>query len=118
MVSRRLGRTVLQAADRMLADLRNAPGGARPVSELAAAAVAGRGVADDDVEPALGYLADTGRIVLTAHPAPDPHLDGIDLRIAAVTDGPAPADIERARQRADARWHRLVRDFVASHRCG
>jgi len=117
MSSRPPGPAVLRAADRLLADLRNAPGGARLVAELGAAA-AGHGVATGEVEAALGYLAGAGRIAVADHPAPDPHLAGLDLRIAAVIEGTAAADAEGARRRMEERWRRFVREFLASHRCG
>jgi hypothetical protein len=51
------------------------------------------------------------------HFCADPHLAGVDLRIAALVDGQA-ADPETSAIRAiDAAWDRWLAEYLANHRC-
>lgn len=85
------------AAALFVTELRHALGPACPASAL---------------DAALARLAERGEILLVAHPVPDPHLAGADLRIAApVTSGADPLSA------AETLWNGWLREFLASHRC-
>ena len=65
---------------------------------------------DADVSAALQHLIRRGEIIIVTKPAPDPHLIGADLRIAARTTPTAAEAIE-------AVWHDWLGEFLAQHRC-
>jgi hypothetical protein len=68
----------------------------------------------DELEKSLRQLADAELIILLAEPAPDPHLEHFDLRVAAlIPDGDRAAALDAAREV----WGGWVRQFLASHRC-
>jgi hypothetical protein len=72
------------------------------------------GVGSVDIEALLCQLVDSERILLLTEPAPDPHLEHFDLRVAAlIDDGDSGAALEAAR----AVWNGWVRQFLANHRC-
>lgn len=55
---------------------------------------------------ALEQLAARGDLVIVVRNAPDPHLEGADLRIVA-----------RSGDAAEGVWRSWLREFLASHRC-
>ena len=72
------------------------------------------GVKSGDLETSLRQLVDSDRVLVFTEPAPDPHLEHFDLRVAAlVPDGDRGAAIEAAREV----WGSWVRQFLANHRC-
>jgi hypothetical protein len=53
-------------------------------------------------------------VMITRFPTPDPHLEGIDLRIVAlVADGQDASAIEAS----TTLWSEWLRQFLANHRC-
>jgi hypothetical protein len=67
------------------------------------------------LERAIDALSRGRRVLLVDHPAPDVHLEGLDLRILAevpVHDGEV-----AAQEAADALWSSWLRSFLATHRC-
>jgi hypothetical protein len=91
---------------------------ARFVTELAAT-LARSGIAQDTLEAVLGDLADTGIVIVRDHFCADPHLSGVDLRIAAVVrpDVGAAPELDAIR-RIDEAWNRWLAEYLANHRCG
>jgi hypothetical protein len=71
------------------------------------------------VEPPVAAMRDRGAVVVVDHTFPDPHLHGVDLRIAAL----APAGVTReaaaaeALRNGEALWQTWLREFLGSHRC-
>lgn len=72
-----------------------------------------------ELAPDLERLAREGAVVITEHGAPDPHLEGADLRIVAPVGREAPrAEAEAAAVDASERlWMTWLGSFFASHRC-
>ena len=69
------------------------------------------GVDTSEVENALAELEGRGTLVVREQYCADPHMDGVDLRIAALVDGgEAIAAIE-------ATWQRWLGEYLANHRC-
>jgi len=95
-------------AEAILDVLRHRPARAAFVTEVRA------GVQTSDLENSLRQLVDSERVLVLTEPAPDPHLEHFDLRVAAlVPDGDRGAALESAREV----WGSWVRQFLANHRC-
>jgi len=78
------------------------------VSELAAK------VRSPELEPALAELEAAHSVLVSRFPAPDPHLEGLDLRIVAlVPDSGDSAAVEAS----TTLWSDWLRQFLATHRC-
>jgi hypothetical protein len=100
--------TAPSLANTILDTLRQHPAGAAIVTEVRAAVKSG------DLETSLRQLVDSDRVLVLTEPAPDPHLEQFDLRVAAlVPDGDRGAALEAARDV----WGSWVRQFLANHRC-
>jgi hypothetical protein len=72
-----------------------------------------------DTEQALTALEQAGTILIRPHGCADPHLDGADLRIAALVpheteDGDPQSS---AICKIDETWQRWLGDYLANHRC-
>jgi hypothetical protein len=78
------------------------------VSELAAK------VPSPELEPALAELEAAHSVVVSRYPAPDPHLEGLDLRIVALV--PEAGD-SAAVEASSTLWAGWLRQFLATHRC-
>jgi len=94
------------------------PRRARFVAEIAEAARRA-GISGPKVEQALAALEAEGAALVLAHSCADPHLEGADLRIAALVDeaddgGDAQATAVAA---IGAAWQRWIGDYLANHRC-
>jgi hypothetical protein len=88
--------------------LRHRETGAAFVTEIQA------GVGSTDLDAPLRRLAQSAQIVVLSEPAPDPHLEHFDLRVAAlISDGDRAAALQAARDV----WGGWVRQFLANHRC-
>jgi hypothetical protein len=59
---------------------------------------------------ALQHLEEAGEIVIVSKPAPDVHLNDVDLRIVARVRPDTSEAVESA-------WREFLREFLASHRC-
>jgi hypothetical protein len=78
------------------------------VSELAAK------VRSPELEPALAELQAANSVLVSSYPAPDPHLEGLDLRIVALV--PEAGEISAVESSATV-WSDWLRQFLANHRC-
>jgi hypothetical protein len=93
------------------------PGRGRFVSELAAALR--RTHPGADLEGILAELEAAGTVIVRDHHCADPHLEGVDLRIAAlVVDRGDGVDAQaRAVAEIEATWERWLGEYLATHRC-
>lgn len=95
----------------------------RPPAALAIEIAALVGGADPTrsagIDAALIELDAEKAIVVRDHAAPDPHLEGVDLRVIALVDAEAPTEAaeEAAIEAAEAVWSDWLRQFLATHRC-
>jgi hypothetical protein len=90
---------------------------ARFVTELSAA-LARAAVGPESLERILGELAAKGVIMVRDHFCADPHLAGVDLRVAALVPDNAGGDAEMSAIRAiDAAWDKWLAEYLANHRC-
>jgi hypothetical protein len=64
-----------------------------------------------ELEFALASLEKHGRVLVREQYCADPHMDGVDLRIAALDDG------GEAIAAIDATWQRWLGEYLANHRC-
>jgi hypothetical protein len=72
-----------------------------------------------DLANDLEALERRGSILVAEHPVPDPHLQGIDLRIVAPLPGNLPhAEAEAAAAHAaELLWNKWLASLLSSHRC-
>lgn len=72
-----------------------------------------------DTEQALAALEAAGSILIQSHACADPHLDGADLRIAALVPGETEDGDPQssAIRRIDEAWQRWLGDYLGNHRC-
>ncbi|HEX6512711.1 MAG TPA: hypothetical protein VF157_10455 [Chloroflexota bacterium] len=78
------------------------------ISELAAK------VRSPELEPALAGLEANRSVLVSRFPAPDPHLEDLDLRIVALVP---PAGESSALEASATLWSDWLRQFLANHRC-
>jgi len=91
---------------------------ARFVTELSAALARGA-VAQEALEPVLAELAAAGVIMVRDHFCADPHLAGVDLRVAALVQSGPGADAQMNAIRAiDEAWDKWLSEYLSNHRCG
>jgi len=91
---------------------------ARFVTELAAA-LERSALSSESLEPLLAGLAAEGVIMIRDHFCADPHLAGVDLRVAALVQSGASADAQMSAIRAiDEAWDKWLAEYLANHRCG
>lgn len=94
--------------EQVLSTLRRNQPAALFVSELAAR------VKSSDLEPALDELQAEHSVLVSSYPPPDPHLEGLDLRIVALV----PEEGEpTAAEAAATVWSGWLRQFLVNHRC-
>jgi hypothetical protein len=87
---------------------------ARFVPELARLVPASPG----ELEQALSELETAGRVLVREQYCPDPHLEGLDLRIVALVDrGRAKDGVAAANDSIESTWQRWVGEYLANHRC-
>jgi hypothetical protein len=90
---------------------------ARFVTELCAA-LARAAVGTESLEPVLADLAAAGVIMVRDHFCADPHLAGVDLRVAALVHCEAGADPQMSAIRAiDEAWDKWLAEYLSNHRC-
>lgn len=90
---------------------------ARFVTELTAA-LARSNCNAESVERILSELSAEGVVMVRDHFCADPHLGGVDLRIAAPVSPNAGADAQIDAIRAiDAAWDKWLGEYLANHRC-
>jgi hypothetical protein len=90
---------------------------ARFVTELSAA-LAHSNCNAESVERVLAELAAEGAVMVRDHFCADPHLAGVDLRIAALVPSDAGTDAQMIAIRGiDAAWDKWLGEYLANHRC-
>ena len=90
---------------------------ARFVTELSAA-LARAALGAETLERVLAELATEGSIMVRDHFCADPHLAGVDLRVAALVQSNAGADAQMSAIRAiDEAWDKWLTEYLANHRC-
>ena len=91
---------------------------ARFVTELSAA-LARSALGSETLERVLAELATEGIIMVRDHFCADPHLAGVDLRVAALVQSDAGGDSQMSAIRAiDEAWDKWLTEYLANHRCG
>ena len=73
-----------------------------------------------DVEQALAELESRPAILVREHYCGDPHLDGADLRVAAVIenqDDPEHDPIAEAAARIESVWQGWLSEYLSNHTC-
>jgi hypothetical protein len=98
---------VLDLEARVLEVLRRRRPHARFVAELTPLVAADA----SELELALASLEKHGRVLVRDQYCADPHMDGVDLRIAALGEG------VEAIAAIDTIWQRWLGEYLANHRC-
>ena len=76
-------------------------------------------VGEDEMEQALADLQVEGAVIVRDNFCADPHLAGVDLRVAALVDDAHGADAQAAALREiDLAWSKWLGEYLANHRCG
>ena len=76
-------------------------------------------VGKDEMEHALAELQAEGAVIVRDNFCADPHLAGVDLRVAALVNEAAGADAHvAALHEIDLAWNKWLGDYLANHRCG
>jgi hypothetical protein len=91
---------------------------ARFITELAATLKRSR-IGIKQMEQALSELQAEGVVMIRDHFCADPHLEGVDLRIATLAESADGADPQvSAIREIDNAWDKWLADYLANHRCG
>jgi hypothetical protein len=91
---------------------------ARFITELSAA-LARAALGAESLERVLAELTTEGIIMVRDHFCADPHIAGVDLRVAALVQRDAGADAQMSAIRAiDEAWDLWLTEYLANHRCG
>jgi predicted transcriptional regulator len=72
------------------------------------------GVDPESLDETLSTMASDGVVLIAGHGAPDPHLDGADLRVVALEGAPG---LPTAQERGNTVWNRWLHTFLSAHRC-
>lgn len=76
-------------------------------------------IGKDEMEQALSELQGDGVVIIRDNFCADPHLAGVDLRVAALVDEAEGADAQLAALREiDLAWNKWLGEYLANHRCG
>jgi len=106
------------ARQRILEILRSRNHRARFMSEVYAALERAR-IEQGQAEGALRQLEAEGAVMIREHFCADPHLAGVDLRVAALVDARGESDPQLSTIRAiDEAWNQWLSEYLANHRCG
>lgn len=107
------------AAERVVSVLLSRHPPAALAMELSAVMERSSTAGSASLDEALSLLEANRKVIAQDHAAPDPHLEGLDLRaVALVADDVSPEQaVEAARRAADAVWTDWLRQFLATHRC-
>jgi len=81
---------------------------------MAAPAEALPATARRDLRSPLAELEASNAVLVARYPAPDPHLEGLDLRIVALVPQ---AGESSALEASATLWADWLRQFLANHRC-
>lgn len=108
----------IDVRERILDVLRARNGGARFMTELYAALGRLR-IGAAPADRALAELEKGGAVMIRDHFCADPHLGGVDLRIAALVQSRGGADAQMSTIRViDEAWNKWLTEYLANHRCG
>lgn len=76
-------------------------------------------IGKDEMEQALSELQAEGAVIVRDNFCADPHLAGVDLRVAALVDEAEGANAQLAALREiDLAWNKWLGEYLANHRCG
>ncbi|HKY08394.1 MAG TPA: hypothetical protein VJQ55_09135 [Candidatus Binatia bacterium] len=68
---------------------------------------------------ALAELEREGAVMVRDHFCADPHLAGVDLRVATIVEAEPGEDPQlSAIRRIDEAWNKWLSEYLANHRCG
>jgi|SRR5688572_16487896 hypothetical protein len=68
---------------------------------------------------ALWQLESSGTVMVRDHFCADPHLAGVDLRVATIVETERTEDPQlSAIRRIDEAWNKWLSEYLANHRCG
>jgi len=70
-----------------------------------------------EVDQALADLESEGAVLVRDNYCEDPHVAGIDLRIAAIVDRTLSDPEGAALTEIEAAWQRWLGEYLANHRC-
>jgi hypothetical protein len=92
---------------------------ARFMTELYAA-LEKAGIAAAEADRALSQLESESSAMVRDHFCADPHLAGVDLRVATIVEtGERGEDAQlSAIRRIDEAWNKWLNEYLANHRCG
>jgi hypothetical protein len=91
---------------------------ARFITELAAT-LARADIEKEQMERALAELQAEGMVMIRDNFCADPHLAGVDLRVAALIESNDGADPQLSAIRIiDDAWNKWLGEYLANHRCG
>jgi len=109
---------VANAKDAVLSVLRSRSKKARFMTEVAAS-LRRSNIGKDEMEQALTELQAEGAVIVRDHFCADPHLAGVDLRVAVSLDDAKGPDAQMAAlHEIDLVWNKWLGDYLANHRCG
>ena len=104
--------------DRIIELLRSRDGKARFMTELYAGLEKSK-ISVAQADCALAELERNGAVMVRDHFCADPHLAGVDLRVAAVVEPREREDPQLgAIRRIDEAWDKWLNEYLANHRCG
>jgi hypothetical protein len=73
----------------------------------------------EQADGALRQLEAEGAVMVREHFCGDPHLAGVDLRVAALVDARGESDPQMSTIRViDEEWNKWLSEYLANHRCG
>jgi hypothetical protein len=76
-------------------------------------------VGKEELEQALADLQAEGVVMIRDNFCADPHLAGVDLRVAALIESIDGADPQlSAIREIDNAWNKWLGEYLANHRCG
>jgi hypothetical protein len=92
---------------------------ARFMTELYAA-LEKAGIAAAEADRVLSHLENESSAMVRDHFCADPHLVGVDLRVATIVEaGNQGEDPQLAAiKRIDEAWNKWLNEYLANHRCG
>ncbi len=91
---------------------------ARFMTEVAAALRRSK-INGTEMESALAELQREGTVIVRDNFCADPHLAGVDLRVAARVERAVDHDAQlEALREIDLAWNKWLGEYLANHRCG
>jgi len=106
------------ARDAVIELLRSRNRKARFMTELYASLEKSK-ISPTETDEALAKLENEGAVMLRDHFCADPHLAGVDLRVATLVEADQGEDPQLgAIRRIDEAWNKWLNEYLANHRCG